>query len=195
LMFDRSVMHLKHLLRLRDEGFDKALSGGLQTFTFWVEENFFEKDDAELLLITGTGWITTMIASEAGLAAAVDRPFAEALIKRSVELDPELKGGNGLGLLGMVECAMPVAYGGRPNKGMQILERAAKVSNRQAHLVLINIAEYCAVALQDRKLFRKVLMEIIESGDVEKYRLENKLARRKAERLLSQIDDLFFEDA
>jgi hypothetical protein len=49
------------------------------------------------------------------------------------------------------------------------------------------------VALQDREMFVKLLMEVIESGDVEKFRLPNKLARHNAERLLKQVDELFYD--
>jgi hypothetical protein len=36
-------------------------------------------------------------------------------------------------------------------------------------------------------------MEVIEAGDVEEYRLPNKLARHQAERLLKQIDEFFYD--
>jgi hypothetical protein len=55
------------------------------------------------------------------------------------------------------------------------------------------MAQRCATALQDRKLFHDLLMEVIEAKDVEKYRLTNKIARHDAARLLKQEDDLFFE--
>jgi hypothetical protein len=57
----------------------------------------------------------------------------------------------------------------------------------------VSSAERCATALQDRKLFHDLLTEVIEAGDVPKYRLPNKLARHDAERLLKQIDDLFYD--
>jgi hypothetical protein len=34
---------------------------------------------------------------------------------------------------------------------------------------------------------------VIEAGDVEKFRLPNKLARHNAERLLKQVDELFYD--
>ena len=51
----------------------------------------------------------------------------------------------------------------------------------------------CATALQDRKLFHDLLTEVIEAGDVPKYRLPNKLARHDAERLIKQMNDLFYD--
>jgi hypothetical protein len=42
-------------------------------------------------------------------------------------------------------------------------------------------------------MFQDLLTEVIEAGDVPKYRLSNKLARHQAERLLKQINDLFYD--
>ena len=193
LLCDKALVHAKHMLRLRDEGFDQALHGGVNKFEIWVKENFFRKDDAEVTLVAGTAWLATMQSSQDGLAAAVDRPFAEALIKRSIELDPELDGARGLALLGTVECTVPEMLGGDAKKGMAYLARSAKLSERQVHTTLVTMAELCAVAHQDRKLFRDLLMEVIESGDVEEYRMMNHFARRKAERLLGQADEFFME--
>lgn len=193
LLFDRALLHAKHMLRLRDDGFDKALGGGVEYFEKWVKENFFRKQDAEVALTAGTAWLATMQSSEDGLAAAVDRPFAEALINRSIELDPELDGARGLVLLGTVECTVPAMLGGDPEKGLAYLERAAKLTDRRVHGTMVTMAELCAVALQDRKLFRDLLMEVIESGDVEEYRMLNHFARRKAVRVLSQADEYFMD--
>jgi hypothetical protein len=187
-------MHAKHMLRLRDEGFDEALAGGVDAFKLWVRETFFRKEDAEVCLWAGTAWLSTMQSSADGLAAAVDRPFAEALLKRSAELDRELEGGQALMALGTVECVVPEMLGGDPKKGMAMLEEAAEISERKSHGVLVTMAEQCAVAFQDRKLFHKLLMEVIESGDVPDHRMANHFARRKAERLLTQVDELIFDE-
>ena len=49
------------------------------------------------------------------------------------------------------------------------------------------------VFVQDRKMFRELLMKVIESGDIEEYRLTNKLARHQAERLLKQEGEFFYD--
>ncbi len=192
LLYDRALLLAKRMLRLRDKGFDDALSGGVERFERWARENFYEREDAEVALIAGLAWIATMEASEDGLAAAADRPFAEILLKRSVAIDPTLEGGMGLMLLGTVECAVPEMLGGDPRKGKALLERSAAIANRENHSTLVALAERCAVALQDRGLFKRLLREVIEARDVGEYRLVNKFARYKAQRLLAQMDDLFF---
>jgi hypothetical protein len=134
-----------------------------------------------------------MLKSEDGLAASVDMPYARYMVERSVELDPELDGAQGLSILGTYWCTVPAMVGGNPKYGWELMQRAMKITNRGAHGVQVAAAERCAVALQDRKMYHELLMEVIESKDVPKQRLPNKLARHQAERMLKKIDDLFYD--
>lgn len=193
ILYARALYWTKRMLRLRDDNFDAAIAGGMDQFKRWVDENFYEKEDAEVLLTAGMAYAVAMIESEEGLAAAVDLPYARYMIERSVELDRDLNGGQGLGLIGVMECTMPELLGGRPKLGLQLLTEAAAIKRRQNHGLLVQMAERCAVALQDRKMFTGLLMEVIEAGDVEEFRLPNKLARHQAERLLKQIDEFFYD--
>lgn len=193
LLFARALYHAKRMLRLRDDNFDKAVAGGVDVFQQWVNENFYEEDDAETLMIAGMAYLVSMIESEEGLAAAVDLPYARYMIERSIELDRELNGGQGLMMIGIMECTMPEMLGGRPRVGLRLMQQAAAIEDRTNHGILVSMAERCAVALQDRKMFHSLLMEVIEAGDVEEYRLPNKLARHQAERLLKQIDEFFYD--
>jgi TRAP transporter T-component len=193
ILYARALTLAKRMLRLRDDGFDDAIAAGLEDFKRWVDRNFYEKKDAEVLLVAGISYFVAMFESEEGLAAAVDVPFARYMVQRSAELDPEVQGAQALTILGVYECTIPAMVGGNPKLGMELMERAAKITKRQAHAVLVQQAERCAVALQDRKLFHALLMEVLEAPDVQKYRLPNKLARHQAERLIKQMDELFYD--
>lgn len=193
LMFDHALQYAKRIMRLRDDGFDAAVGGGLENYGAWLRENFFvAEDDAEVLLVVGTAWFLTLTGSEDGLAATVDLPFAQATVQRSIDLDPTLSGHRGEMILAIVKCAIPEMMGGKPAEGFAALERVAELTNRQNHAVLVAQAELCATALQDRQKFHATLMEVIQAGDIEEYRIFNKIARARAGRLLSQIDELFF---
>ncbi len=194
LMYARALELSKHALRLRDKGFNQALSNGDASFRKWVNFTFYKEEDAELLALTGSAWFATIENSEDGLAAAVDRPFAEMLLKRSVELDPEVEGALALTVLGTVECTVPVGVGGKPKRGLAYLERAAAITERKNHSILLTMAYRCAVGLQDRAMFKRLIKEILEAKDAEDFRIQNKFVRKKAQRLLREIDELFLED-
>jgi TRAP transporter T-component len=193
ILYARALFYSKRMLRLRDSNFDAAVAGGSDKFNAWIDENFYEKKDAEPLLTASLGYLVAMLESEEGLAAAVDLPYARYMIERSVELDPTINGGQGLMMLGTIECTMPEAVGGRPKVGLMLMERSAAIEHRGSHGVLVAMAERCAVAMQDRAMFERLLMEVLQAPDVDKYRLSNKLARHQAERLLKKIDELFYD--
>jgi hypothetical protein len=193
ILFARALFLAKRLMRLWDSDFDAAIAGGEEQFQNWIDDKFYEPKDAEVLLTVSAAYGAALIQSEEGLAAAVDLPYARAMVERSVELDPTLEGGLGLLMLGVIECTIPEQMGGRPKVGLKLMERAAVQEDRRNHSVLVAMAQRCAAALQDRKLFHGLLMEVIEAKDVEKYRLTNKIARHDAVRLLKQEDDLFFD--
>ncbi len=192
LLFVRAMALAKRMLRLRDDGFDEAMSSGIGPFRDWVDDQFFVKEDAEPLLVAGIAYLVGMLNSEEGLAAAVDAPYALYMVERSIELDPTVQGGQGFMVLGIYQCTVPAMVGGNPHLGLQMMNRAAEQTGRRSHGVLVQMAERCAVALQDRKLFHDTLMEVIESGDIPEYRLPNKLARHHAERLVTQQDEFFY---
>lgn len=193
LLYASALRLMKRVMRLRDDGFDAALSGGLPKFRKWVDDTFTRKDDAEALLLAGATYFVAMLESEEGLAAAVDLPYGRYMVERAVALDPEGNDALGLTILGTYWCTLPELIGGKPKLGMEYLEEAVKITERGSHSVLVTMAERCAVAMQDRKLYHSLLMEVIEAGDVPKYRLVNKLARRKAELLLKQSDEFFYD--
>ncbi|MET0384531.1 MAG: TRAP transporter TatT component family protein [Polyangiales bacterium] len=193
LLFARALMLTKRMLRLRDDGFDEAMTAGIDPFKVWVDENFFEKEDSRVLLTAGMAYFVSILNSEEGLAASVDIPYARYMVERSVELDPKLQGAQGLSILGTYWCTVPQMVGGNPKLGYELMQRAMAYTNRQSHSIMISTAERCATALQDRKLYQDLLNEVIEAGDAPKYRLTNKMARRDAERLLKQIDDIFYD--
>jgi len=98
-----------------------------------------------------------------------------------------------LSTLGAVWCTVPAMVGGNPKFGYELMQRSMALTKRGSHGTLVMAAERCAVALQDRKLYYDLLMEVIQAGDVPEYRLPNKLARKRAERLLKQIDEFFYD--
>jgi hypothetical protein len=76
-------------------------------------------------------------------------------------------------------------------RGRQYFEQALKLTQRKAHIVLVNYARLYALTLNDKPLFLKLLREVIEAGDQgTHYRLSNKIARVRAEMLLAKADQL-----
>jgi len=75
-----------------------------------------------------------------------------------------------------------------------LLDDVLEKTERRNLMVQMRMARYYAVAMGDHKLFRKLLQEVVDAGDVlPEARLSNTIARRRAERYLGQIE-YFFSD-
>ena len=59
-------------------------------------------------------------------------------------------------------------------------------------MVQMSMARYYAVNVGDHKLFRELLQEVLDAGDVlPEARLSNAIARRRSQRYLDQIEYYF----
>jgi hypothetical protein len=181
------------LLRRRDPGFDRARSAGYAELSARVVRVFNRRSDARLLLAVGLAYLADLTESIVGdVDVYSEVPFATALLRRSVELAPDLDGARALVALGALECARSSVIGGQPQAGLAQLERAAQLSARANLSVQLAIAESCAVALNDRDLFDRMLHEILsDARSGGPYARENALAKRRAAHLLDHAGVLF----
>jgi hypothetical protein len=119
-------------------------------------------------------------------------PMARAFVDRAVALDETYFHYAGLIFQGVLECTFAEAMGGHPEHGRELFERALAGTERHFFTVQLNYARSYAVNTGNRALFISLLREIIDGGDPdESVRLANRLARRRAIRLLARVDELF----
>ncbi len=88
LMYTRAWDLGKHALRLRADGFDDAVAGGVDSLSSWLEKNFDQPEDAEILLFAAQAWAAKIIQSLNDIDSVADFPLAKVVLERSVELDP-----------------------------------------------------------------------------------------------------------
>lgn len=187
LMYQRAKDLAVHRTSLEHEGFQEAYDAGLDRFNAWLDEEFTEPEDAEMLLWIGYPWGSYINASKDDMVAVADLPFAEACVRRSVELDPTTFNAAGLTFLAVVATSAP---GADLDAAEPMWNRALEATERRSLLTLVNMARTYAVKRQDRELYTSLLREVLEAGDVmPENRLSNMIAKRRAARYLSQIDE------
>jgi tetratricopeptide (TPR) repeat protein len=187
-MYMRARDLSKHLISLEHEGFDEAYEGGLEEFEEWLDTEFDtdEPEDAPGLFFAGYSWASYINASKSNMAAVADLPFAVALVERSVEIDPTFFNGSGTVLLAVVATASP---GADLDEALPKWQRALEVTEGKNLLVKVNMARTYAVKRQDREMYIRLLTEVLEAGDINpEGRLQNMIAKRRAERYLQQVD-------
>jgi hypothetical protein len=180
-----------HHMRRRDGGIDAAIAGGADTLRTYLRR-YGAREDAAILFWTAYAWGGAVQTSNGDPELVADLPLVRVLLERSAELDSGFFHSSSLMALGAIQSAVPAEMGGDPARGRELFERALAQTGRQFFAVQLQYAITYAVTTGDRALFVRLLREIVDGGDpLPEIRLANRLARRKAIRLLRRVDELF----
>ncbi|NOQ84772.1 MAG: hypothetical protein GQ551_12250 [Myxococcales bacterium] len=191
VMYNRAWDLSQHFLRNRDPGFDEALKGGVDSLQTWVDTALVGKEDAAILLWAGASLGARINMGMEDMDTVADLPLAKVLLERSVTLDADF-----MFMIGKMTMGVLAASEFPPDmdKAKLILDDVLAKTERRNLMVQMSMARYYAVAMGDHKLFRELLQEVIDAGDVlPEARLSNAIARRRAVRYLDQIE-YFFSD-
>jgi len=192
LMYLRARNFAFRIIRLNEDGFDAARQAGLDAFERWLAERFDEPEDAEILLWAGYSWGSAINVSRDDPEMIADLAFARALVERSVHLDESYYQAAGLTFLATMKASFPEALGGDPEAGRELFERALTLTHRNRLVVQVMYARTYAAQTGNRELYEELLNEVMAAGDVSSdNRLLNKIARRRAQRYLRNIGEMF----
>jgi hypothetical protein len=191
VMYTRAWDLSKHFLRNRDAGFDAALKGGVDTLEQWLFAVFTEKEDASILLWAGASLGARINMGMEDMDTVADLPLAKLILGRSVELDPDF-----MFMIGKMTMGVLAASEFPPDmdRAKTILDEVLEQTERRNLMVQMSMARHYAVNMGDHELFRSLLQEVLDAGDVlPEARLSNAIARRRAQRYLDHIDLYFSE--
>jgi hypothetical protein len=179
------------LLEQRASGAQAATRAGSDSLGRFVQSELDDAADAPALFWTGYAWGAAIDISRDDPALVADRELARVLVQRSVELDEAYEHAAGHTFLGY-DNSIP-AIGGDPEGGKRHFERALTLTGRKALMVQLNYARSYAAQTQRRDLFVSLLNEVVSAPDedVDPNRLANEVARRRAQRLLARLEDMF----
>jgi hypothetical protein len=171
----------------------------------WSEAIYGDLDGVRKLVAkAGKGSIKGMFWTALGLGSAINLnrddivlvshlPKARLMLQRIVELDSRYQNGLAHMALGMMNSAQSPAIGGNPELGREHFEKAMSITGGKFLLVKVMFAKTYGVITQNRELFRKTLVEVLQTAPSiwPEQRLANELAHRKARRYLKQEKDWF----
>ncbi len=180
LAYERALTYGTKLLETKQPGFVAAQKNS-DTMKAYLAK-FTAKADAENLLWVGAAWLSRGgVASERPEIVA-DLFVGVALLERSVELDESLAYATGISALGAYHARAPDA---ELKDAKALFEKALALTQRKALSVQVLYAQNYACNVHDQQLYRALLNEVLTAGDVlPEQRLENVIAKRKAERYL-----------
>lgn len=151
------------------------------------------KDDVPALFWTAMplAAATSLDRQDISLIASV--PKVKVVIERVAELDETYYDAGPHMILGSIYGSLSPTLGGDHKRSKAHFERGLKLTKRRFLLVQVMYAKTLAVQTQDKALFTKLLDEVLKA-DLAIYpeqNLANVAAKRRARRLLKQMDDLF----
>jgi hypothetical protein len=191
VMYTRAWELSKHFMRNRDPGLDDAIKGGVDSLEAWLNAAFIAKEDAAILLWAGASLGARINMGMEDMDTVADLPLAKVILNRSVELDPDF-----MFMIGKMTMGTLAASEFPPDmdRAKLVFDEVLEKTERRNLMVQMSMARYYAVNVGDHKLFRELLQEVLDAGDVlPEARLSNAIARRRAQRYLDQIE-YFFSD-
>ena len=174
-------------------GADGHIKKGLGAWTEYLKEFDDAEDHTPTLFWAAYSWARYIGLNRDDMNALADLPLVNALADRIFVLDHTFMGHAPHALRAGLIGTAPAQLGGRPEDAKKEFEIAIAATGGKNLMYHVVQAQIVAVALQDRALYKRLLTTVIEAPtDLNKdERLLNQIAKRRAERYLRQIDQLF----
>ncbi len=179
------------------KGFKSALNAGigdegLQTFERHLKK--YGPKDVPILFWTAYAWGAYVNLSRDDIDILADAPKADALMKRVLELDPDYYNGGAHLYFAVLNGVKPESLGGKPQVALKHFEAARRIAKGKFLLTDVFWARYYGVQTQNRELYVSKLEAVLEAPDdlFPQQALANVLAKKRARRLLDNVDEYFF---
>ncbi|MCC7430964.1 hypothetical protein IT568_08995, partial [bacterium] len=153
----------------------------------------FSKKNIEAVFWTANAWASYINLSRDDPEAVSELWKAQSLMERCLELDENFYFAGPHLFLGTIKASLPKLLGGKPEEAKNHFEKALKLSNEKMLMVRVFYAQFYAVQVQNKELFESQLKQVL-AFDVEnapEIRLINTLAKKRAKKLLENIDTYF----
>jgi len=192
--FMRCMGYSLHILGKK---WQKSILGSVEDVTKRANKTGFGKRDA--LLWAGVGLAGTINHNKDNPAMVAQVTKARIIIERVIVLDDKnkqkdkAKAGFAHIVRAMLHLSLPKALGGDPEAGKAEFDRAIEITENKFLLAKVLLARKYAVAIQDKDLFRKTLIEVLQTDPAiwPAQRLANEIAHRRAKRYLKHEKEFF----
>jgi len=145
------------------------------------------ESDTERLYLFATAWAGWIQARAEDWNAVADLPKAEYLLQRLVEIDPAAEAGRAQLYLAVIRSQLPLALGGKPEKGKEHFELALRYSGGHDLIIKVEYARFYARLVFDQRLHDRLLHEVIAANPVSPgLTLSNTIAQQQAKQLLEE---------
>jgi predicted anti-sigma-YlaC factor YlaD len=178
-------------LEVKHRGFAEALRRDAKSAV-----RVTRKNDVPLLYWTAASWGAAISVSKDDPDLVADQPIVEALIDRSLALDPEFDHGAIHGFLISYESARQGAEGDFATRSRRHFDEQVRLTEGNLASPFVSLAETVSVSKQNRAEFESLLKRALAVDPNAKleWRLNNIVMQRRARWLLSREDELILSD-
>ncbi len=192
--FTRCMGYSLHIL---GKGWQKDMLGTPQDVERRTAKTGWGHRDA--LLWAGVGLAGTINHNKGNPEMVAHVVKARVIIDRVIELDDkhnqkdQNKRATAHIVRAMLHMALPKELGGDPEAGKAEFDKALEITENKYLLARVLLARKYAVAIQDRDLFRKSLIQVLQTDPAiwPENRLANEIAHRRAKRYLKHEKEFF----
>jgi len=176
---------------LKNRQFNETFKKNIDSFNKSLQS--FKKDDVPALFWTGFAWGNWINLNLDLPEALIDIPKVESIMMRVMELDESYYYGSVHLFFGVSYGSRSAILGGNLEKSKEHFDGAIKISGGNFLIDYFYKAKYYAIPTQDKELFENLINKVIStpSDVLPEQRLVNEVAKVKAKKLLSQIDEYF----
>lgn len=149
--------------------------------------------DEELIFWATFNWAMLINLNMSSVETIADLPKLNILLDRLVEMNENYFYSAPLTLKSTMLCATPKMFGGKPNEGIKLMEKALKNSERSFLVSQLMYLEHCIPQVQDKAKFRKLSKEIQNKkiDEPKDLRLINKSVKTKLPYIKNKVNELF----
>lgn len=149
-------------------------------------------DDLPYLYTLGTAWASYIQNNSDDWLAVAQLGQAQAVLERTVAIEPGYERGTALLYLGVMNSILPPSLGGKPDVAQAYYEQALDAADGQNLIIQVYYASQFARLVFDRELHDRLLQDALSRDPyVEGLTLQNRYAQQQAEQLLASADDYF----
>ncbi len=179
IFYKRGLKYGTQILKI-DESFKAAL-------------NNINNEDLPALFWTAYCWGSLINLNRNSPEALIALPQVEKMMKRVLEINGGYYFGGAHLYFGILYGSLPPMFGGNPDKSQFHFNKALKITRREFLMVHVLYAKSYAIQTQNKTLFESLLKEVSDSPPdiLPSQRLANELAKKKAKKLLQDINEYF----
>lgn len=189
-------------LRSRDYGFDLVGSSDFEKHALAGDEakvkallQDMEKEHAAGLFWVGSGWASAINLSKDDSDLVGRLNIVELIMDRVLELDENYFDAGVHTFFGVLYGSRPPMFGGDPDRAKLHFEKAMAKFGTTNHMIPYLYARFWAVQAQDGEFFNTLMRQVATNNPdaTPDKRLNNTLARQRAQFWLDHREELIFE--